>query len=64
MSAVVWYTEHSLTLPFFGIGMKTELFQSWAAAEFSKLAVILSATLSQHHLLVFEIAQQEFHHLH
>ena len=25
---------------------------------------ILSATLSQHHLLGFEIAQLEFHHLH
>ena len=28
MSAHVWYFEHSLALPFFGIGMKTELFQS------------------------------------
>ena len=28
MSAVVWYFEHSLALPFFGIGMKTDLFQS------------------------------------
>ena len=28
MSAIVWYFEHSLTCPFFGIGMKTELFQS------------------------------------
>ena len=24
----VWYFEHSLTLPFFGIGMKTDIFQS------------------------------------
>ena len=30
----------------------------------SKLADILSAALSQHHLLGFEIAQLEFHHLH
>ena len=29
MSTVVWYFEHSLALPFFGIGMKTDLFQSW-----------------------------------
>ena len=29
MSAVVWYFEHSLALPFFGIGMKTDLFQSF-----------------------------------
>ena len=28
MSAVVWYFELSLALPFFGIGMKTNLFQS------------------------------------
>ena len=33
-------------------------------AEFSKFAGILSAALSQHHLLGFEIAQLEFHHLH
>ena len=33
-------------------------------AEFSKFASILSAALSQHHLLGFEIAQLEFHHLH
>ena len=35
-----------------------------ATAEFSKFAGILSAALSQHHLLGFEIAQLEFHHLH
>ena len=34
-----------------------------ATAEFSKFAGILSATLSQHHLSGFEIAQLEFHHL-
>ena len=28
MSAVVWSFEHSLALPFFGIGMKPNLFQS------------------------------------
>ena len=28
MSAIVQYFEHSLGLPFFGIGMKTDLFQS------------------------------------
>ena len=27
MSAIVWWFEHSLALPFFGIGMKTDLFQ-------------------------------------
>ena len=28
MSAIVWQFKHSLALPFFGIGMKTDLFQS------------------------------------
>jgi len=28
MSAIVWQFEHSLALPFLGIGMKTDLFQS------------------------------------
>ena len=28
MSAIVWQFEYSLALPFFGIGMKTDLFQS------------------------------------
>ena len=35
-----------------------------ATAEFSKFAGILSAALSQHHLLGFEIAQLKFYHLH
>ena len=35
-----------------------------ATAEFSKFTGILSVALSQHHLLGFEIAQLEFHHLH
>ena len=28
LSAIVWWFEHSLELPFFGIGMKTDHFQS------------------------------------
>ena len=28
VSTTVWWFEHSLALPFFGIGMKTDLFQS------------------------------------
>ena len=47
MSAIVWYFEHSLALPFFGIGMKTDLFQFFfspvATAEFSKFSGILNA---------------------
>jgi len=35
-----------------------------ATAEFSKFAGILSAALSQHYFLGFEIAQLEFPHFH
>ena len=28
-NAIVWYFEQSMALPFFGIGMKTDLFQFW-----------------------------------
>ena len=64
MSAIVWWFEHSLALPFLGIGMKTDLFSPVATAEFSKFADILYAALSQHRLLRSEVAQQGFHHLH
>ena len=53
---VVWTF---LALPFFGIGMKTDLSSPVAIAEFSKFAGILRAALSQHHLLGFEIAELE-----
>ena len=59
--AVVWAF---LALPFFGIGMKTDFFQSCGHCWLSKLAGILSAALSQHHLSGFETAPLEFHHLH
>ena len=58
--AVVW--------TFFGIAF-WDWNENWpfsglvATADFSKFAGILSAALSQHHLLGFEIAQLEFHHL-
>ena len=48
----------------FGIGLKTDFCSPVATAEFSKFADILNAALSQHHLLGFEIAQLQFHHLH
>ena len=63
MSAIVWQFENSLALPFFGIGMKTDFSSPVATAEFSKCAGILSAALSQHHVLGFTIAQLEFYHL-
>ena len=64
MSATAQQFEHSLALPFFGIGMKTDLSSPVVTAEFSNFAGILRAALSQHHLLGFEIAQLEFYHLH
>ena len=51
-------------IAFFGIGMKTDISSPVATAGFSKFPGILSAALSQLHLLGFEIAQLEFHHLH
>ena len=64
MSAIVRSFEHSLALPFFGIGMKTDFSSPVATAGFSKCAGILSAALSQHHLLGFEISQLQSQHLH
>ena len=67
ISAIVWSWEHSLALPFFGIGMQLTFSSPVATAEFSKFAGVLSATLTQHlthNLLGFEMAQLEFHHLH
>ena len=43
--------------------MKTNLFQSSGYCWISKFADLLSVALSQHHLLGFEIAQQEFHNI-
>ena len=44
-----------MALPFFGIGMKTDFSSPMTIALFFKFAGMLSAALSQHHLLVFEI---------
>ena len=48
-----------MALPFLEIGMKTDFSSPVATAEFSKCAGILSAALSQHYLLEFEIAQRD-----
>ena len=63
MSATLGQFERSLVLPSLGIGMRT-FASPVATGEFSKFAGILSAALAQHHLLGFEVAQLEFHHLH
>ena len=55
---ILW---HCLSL---GLEWKLAFFSPVATVEFSRFAGILSAALSQHHLLGFEIAQLEFHHLH
>ena len=53
---------------FFGIAFlwdwKLTFSSPVATGEFSRFADILSATLSQHHLLGTEIVQLDFHHLH
>ena len=54
--------EHSLALPL-GVEWKLTFSSPVATAEFSRFAGVLSVALSQHHLLGFEIAQLEFHHL-
>ena len=64
----MWHEHNCIVVwTFFGIALL------WAGlkfsgpvttVEFSKFAGILSAALSQHNLLGFAIAQQEFHHLH
>ena len=56
--SILW---HCLSL---GLEWKLNFLHHMATAEFSKNAGLLSAALSQHHLLGFEIAQLEFHHLH
>ena len=56
--SILW---HCLSL---GLEWKLTFSSLVATAEFSKFADILSATLFQHNLLGFEIAQLEFHHLH
>ena len=65
------WNEHNCTIvwTFFGIALlwdwNENTFSSRVAtAGFSKFADLLSAELKQHHLLGFEIAQLEFHHLH
>ena len=55
---ILW---HCLSL---GLEWKLTFSSPVATDEFSKFAGILSAALSQQHLLGFETAQLEFHHLH
>ena len=63
MSAILWKFEHSFSLPFLGLEWKLTFSSPLATAEFSIFTGILRASLSQNHLLGFEIDQLEFHHL-
>ena len=56
-------SEYSSALPFFGIGMKTDLFQFCGHCWVFQFAGRLSAAPSQHHLLGFEVTQLAFYHL-
>ena len=49
---------------FWGLEWKLTFSSPVAIVELSKFAGILSAALSQHYLLGFEVAQLEFHRLH
>ena len=46
MSTIAQQFEYFLALPFFGIGMKTDLFQPVDIDEFSKLADMECSTLA------------------
>ena len=52
MSAIVQEFEHSLALPFFGIGMKTDLFQSYDHWSVFQIWCHMSAALSRHYVLI------------
>ena len=61
--AIAQSFEHSLALPFFGIGVNVGLSQSRGHSGFPHL-LPLSAALSQHHLSGLGRAHLESHHLH
>ena len=63
-NAIVWWFEHLWHCLSLGLEWKLSFSHPVATVEFSRFAGILSVALSQHHLLVFEIAQLEFFHLH
>ena len=56
--SILW---HCLSL---GLKWKLTTSSPEATSEFSKFSGILSAGLSQHHLLGLEVVRLEFHHLH
>ena len=65
MSTIVWLFEHSLALPLFGTGMKTDVFQSFVHAEFSRFTGILTNRLKGLDLIdkVLEELWTEIHNI-
>ena len=64
MSAIVHSLNSLWHCLLLGLEWKLTFSSPVSTYEFSRYAGILSAALSQDHLLGFEIAQLEFHHLH
>ena len=65
MSAFVWLFEHSLSLPFFGIGMKTDLYHSCAHSWVFQICWHIECnTLTAASFSIEEISLLEFHHIH
>ena len=60
----LWKFFGNPKIDFLGLEWKLTFSSPLATVECSNFADMLSAGLSQNHLLVFEIAQLEFHHLH
>ena len=58
---VDWILSHC---PYLGLEWNLAFSSPVATTEFSKFAGLFSEALSQYHLLGFEIARLEFHHLH
>ena len=64
VSVIVLWFEHSLALPYFGIEMKTDLFQSYVHCWVFQVCWHIEYSTFTAYLFGFEIAQLEFLHLH
>ena len=65
MSAIVRSFENSLALPFFGIGMKTDLFQSCGHCWVFQICCHIEwSTFTASSFRIWNRIQLEFHHLH
>ena len=63
MSAIAQSFEHSLALPFFGIGIKTDLFQSCGHCWVFQICWTIECSTFTASSFRIWIAQLEFHHL-